>query len=228
MSASTKAYPDLRVVSGASPLTGGTTPHARRSPWNPPSPPPPAPSAAATRSCGGITLNSPSSPTRLFGGCASCAPRTTSATWSPLSRLRASPSASGWRRSCSLRRRQVAPMRPNATGRPPGRPDNRPDQSSPRTADLAPKAMSAAMVRQQRPAGQRPGLAVTCRVSLLVPADCRTRWWYLATCPVCHAPHLGRAKELTDVTGKRKLPCKHLVDIVVARTYGRTDSGAAA
>ena len=36
MSASTKAYPDLRVVSGASPLTGGTTPHARRSPWNPP------------------------------------------------------------------------------------------------------------------------------------------------------------------------------------------------
>lgn len=84
--------------------------------------------------------------------------------------------------------------------------------------------------RQQskRSAGQRPGRAVTCRVSLLVPSGRRTRWWYVATCPVCLRPHLGRAKELAGVTGTRRLPCKHWVNIVVARTYGRPGSGAAA
>jgi hypothetical protein len=45
---------------------------------------------------------------------------------------------------------------------------------------------------------------------------------------VCLLPHLGRARQLADVTGERKLPCKHLVNVVVARTYGSTGSGAAA
>jgi hypothetical protein len=75
--------------------------------------------------------------------------------------------------------------------------------------------------------GQRR-TAVTCRVSLLIPSGRRTRWWYLATCPVCGAPHLGRARELADVTGARRLPCGHWVTIVVARTYGRSRVGAAA
>jgi hypothetical protein len=70
--------------------------------------------------------------------------------------------------------------------------------------------------------------AVTCRVSLLMPAGRRTRWWYLATCPVCRAPHLGAARDLVGVTGIRRLPCGHYVVVTIARTYGRTGSGAAA
>jgi hypothetical protein len=64
--------------------------------------------------------------------------------------------------------------------------------------------------------------AATCRVSLLVPGG-RRRWWhFLATCPVCREPHMGRSKELAGVTGIRRLPCQHWVQVVVARTYGGT------
>jgi hypothetical protein len=73
--------------------------------------------------------------------------------------------------------------------------------------------------RRKRAARRRD--AVTCRVSLLAPGGRRTKWWYLATCPACGAPHLGRARELADVTGTRRLPCRHWVVVVVARTYGR-------
>jgi hypothetical protein len=79
--------------------------------------------------------------------------------------------------------------------------------------------------RRQR-AAERREAALTCRVSLLVPSGRRTRWWYLATCPACGAPHLGRAGELADVTGTRRLPCHHWVTIVVARTYGRAEAAA--
>jgi len=75
-------------------------------------------------------------------------------------------------------------------------------------------------------AGRRPETALTCRVSLLAPGY-RRRWWhYLCRCPVCGAPHLGRARDLADVTGERRLPCKHWVVIVVARTYGRAEAAA--
>ena len=80
--------------------------------------------------------------------------------------------------------------------------------------------------RRQRAAKRRE--AITCRVSLLIPDDQRRWWHYLARCPVCGRPHLGRSRELTDVTGIRRLPCRHWVTIVVARTYGQTGSGAAA
>jgi hypothetical protein len=79
---------------------------------------------------------------------------------------------------------------------------------------------------RQRAASRR--YAVTRRVSLLTPSGRRTCWWYLATCPVWRAPHLGRGRELADVTSTRRLLCGHCVTIAVARTYGRTDSGAAA
>jgi hypothetical protein len=58
-------------------------------------------------------------------------------------------------------------------------------------------------------------------VSLLLPGGRRTRYWYLATCPVCRSPHLGRDAQLADVTRTRKLPCGHTVEIAIARTYGR-------
>jgi hypothetical protein len=61
--------------------------------------------------------------------------------------------------------------------------------------------------------------AQTVRVSLLFPSGRRTRWWYLDRCPVCGCPHLGRAATLEAVTATRRLPCRHWVTIVVARTY---------
>jgi hypothetical protein len=76
----------------------------------------------------------------------------------------------------------------------------------------------------QRASGRRAPL--TARVSLLVPSGRRTRWWYLVTCPVCYAPHLGRSRDLPGVTGKRRLPCGHWVAVAIARTYGRTESAA--
>ena len=65
-------------------------------------------------------------------------------------------------------------------------------------------------------------------VSLLVPSERRRCWWYLVTCRVCGAPHLGRARQLEDVTGPRRLPCGHRVTIMVARTYGQRREGGAA
>ena len=70
--------------------------------------------------------------------------------------------------------------------------------------------------------------AMTARVSLLVPDEQRTRWHYLVRCPACGRPHLGRSRELTGVTGTRRLPCRHWVIIVVARSYGQASPGAVA
>ncbi len=70
--------------------------------------------------------------------------------------------------------------------------------------------------------------AASCRVSLLTPDEQRRWWHYLARCPVCGRPHLGRSRTLAGVTGTRRLPCRHWVTIVVARVYTRADPGAAA
>jgi hypothetical protein len=67
---------------------------------------------------------------------------------------------------------------------------------------------------------------ITCRVSLLAPDEQRKWWRYLGRCPVCGRPHLGRSPEPASVTGTRRLPCRHWVVIVVARTYGRTEGAA--
>lgn len=69
---------------------------------------------------------------------------------------------------------------------------------------------------------------VTCRVSLLVPFGRRTWWWFLGRCPLCGMPFLGRARQLEGVTRKRRGQCGHQLIVVVARTYDRIDSGAAA
>ena len=88
--------------------------------------------------------------------------------------------------------------------------------------------MSAAMTSERlRLAGHAPQ-AITCRVSLLTPDEQRTQWHYLARCPVCGRPHLGWSPDLDGVTVTRKLPCRHWVTIVVARTCGSLDSGALA
>ena len=106
-------------------------------------------------------------------------------------------------------------MPPDAKRRPPPGSAAR-TESSPTATIPAP-----AVTGRRRRAARRREAALTCRVSLLAPAGRRTRWWYLATCPACGAPHLGRARELADVTGTRRLPCRHRVVVVVARTYGR-------
>lgn len=86
--------------------------------------------------------------------------------------------------------------------------------------DSQPSPNAPILGQRQRRNGAKRRDAVTCRVSVLVPSGRRTRWWYLAACPVCLRPHLGRAEELAQVTITRRLPCGHWVEIVVARTYG--------
>lgn len=95
-----------------------------------------------------------------------------------------------------------------------------------RTSPTATIPRATAGARHSRGGSRRD--PATARVSLLTPTKRRTRWWYLATCPVCRSPHLGRGRDLADVTGTRRLPCGHWVAIVVARTYGRINTGAAA
>ena len=70
--------------------------------------------------------------------------------------------------------------------------------------------------------------AITCRVSLLLPNEHRVMWHYLTRCPACGDAHVGRSRSLAGVTVTRRLPCGHWVTVVVARTYGRTEPGAAA
>ena len=78
----------------------------------------------------------------------------------------------------------------------------------------------------------RPALrrreAVTCRVSLLVPDELRTFYHYLARCPLCGRPHIGRSRELDGVTRTRRLPCGHWVTVVVARVYSQKSAPALA
>lgn len=121
-------------------------------------------------------------------------------------------------------------MRPNEEGRPQGHhtPGTGPASQVASTATEPALILRGGTVaeRRQRRNGHRN--APTARVSLLLPAGRRTNFWYLARCPVCGAPHLGRAKELAGVTGARRLPCRHWVTVVIARTYGQMGSGAAA
>jgi hypothetical protein len=63
---------------------------------------------------------------------------------------------------------------------------------------------------------------VTARVTLIVPGYRRLRWTYVATCPVCLVPHIGKARTLDGVTGTRRLPCRHWVVVVIARTLAST------
>lgn len=79
----------------------------------------------------------------------------------------------------------------------------------------------------RRRAGPRRA-AVTCRVSPLVPSGWRTWWWFLGRGPLCGTPFLGRARQLEGVTRERRGQCGHRLIVVVARTYGHLDSGAAA
>jgi len=98
---------------------------------------------------------------------------------------------------------------------------DRPDATSAiTTASLSPKSPA----RQPAQRDREP----VAYVSLLWPAGRRTCWWYLVRCRDCGLPHLGRARELADVTRTRRLPCGHWVTIMIARTYGRPDSRDAA
>jgi len=89
---------------------------------------------------------------------------------------------------------------------------------------ITPRPSTGAARRGRR--GRRPSDAPPTFVSLLWPAARRRMWWYLATCPVCGSPHLGRERELAQVARVRSLPCGHRVKIVIARTYGRPEAVA--
>src|SRR5580692_9930418 len=71
-----------------------------------------------------------------------------------------------------------------------------------------------------------PSGTTTAYVSLYAPAGRRRWWWYSYRCGTCGTYQLGRARELSDVTGERRAGCGHLVSIVIARTYGTPESAA--
>lgn len=83
-----------------------------------------------------------------------------------------------------------------------------------------PSPSDSILSRRQRRSGAKRRDAVTSRALLLVPSQRRTWWWFVARCPVCGLPHLGRSATLDQVTTVRKLPCRHWVEVIVARTYG--------
>ena len=102
--------------------------------------------------------------------------------------------------------------------------EHRPDAlNATTTVSITPRPAKG---RRRRAAKRRK--AMTARVSLLAPDEHRTWWHYLFRCPTCGRPHLGRSRELAGVTGTRRLPCRHWVVIVVARSYGQMSPGAAA
>jgi hypothetical protein len=120
-------------------------------------------------------------------------------------------------------------MPPNMRSGPEGA-----DPRSRREVDALAKVPDTAMVANGIPRRSRPlpgdsrKDAITTRVSLLVPDEFRRWWHYLARCPVCGRPHVGRSRELDGATGIRKLPCRHWVDVVVARSYSQQHQGGAA
>jgi len=189
--------------------------HARRSQWialpssadDWPVPPAAAPRPNSSSRCAAIT-------TRAVLA-------TISATGSRLIRPRRLRSAASWPLSWWA----VTSMPPdNVKGRPPV-PSR---EGGPNAANSVTITAANVTPGKGRRRAARRREAITCRVSLLLPCAHRKMWHYLCRCPQCGSPHLGRARELAGVTGTRRLPCGHWIVVVVARTYGRTDSGAAA
>jgi hypothetical protein len=188
--------------------------HARRHPWN-------APLSYAA------VWRAPERPPRLLSPCGTSitrpAPATISAVGSRGIRPRRLHSAASWPLSWWA----VTSMPPdNVKGRPPvASQESGPDAAS---ATITAASVTRSAVNGRRRGAARRREATTCRVSLLLPCVHRKMWHYLCCCPVCGSPHLGRARVLAGVTGTRRLPYGHWIVVVVARTYGRTDSGAAA
>jgi hypothetical protein len=109
-----------------------------------------------------------------------------------------------------------------------GGPELTTSQGHPNAHQSAITATRISPIKGGRQHAGRRKAAVTCRVSLLVPSGRRTWWWILGRCPVCGTPFLGRARHLQDVTRERRGQCGHRLTVVIARTYDRRDSGAAA
>lgn len=69
----------------------------------------------------------------------------------------------------------------------------------------------------------RPPLAPA---SVYAPLGRRRYWWYAYHCKTCGTYQFGRAKTLDAVTGTRRAGCGHLVSVMIARTYNRTEAAA--
>ena len=67
----------------------------------------------------------------------------------------------------------------------------------------------------------RPGRTPAAFASAFAPSGRRRWWWYTYSCRTCGAHQFGRARTLEDVTGQRRASCGHIVNVVIARTYGR-------
>jgi hypothetical protein len=64
-------------------------------------------------------------------------------------------------------------------------------------------------------------------VTYLPPSGHRKMHWSLGRCPLCGVPHLSRSRTLDDVTHDRRLPCRHWVTPVIARSLSPYDKAVA-
>lgn len=86
----------------------------------------------------------------------------------------------------------------------------------PATTQTTPGEGITSMIDQDTARRQR---AKPVFVSLYEPAGRRTWWWYSYRCPLCATYQLGRARQLDQVTGRRKGGCGHVIEVAIARTY---------
>jgi hypothetical protein len=64
-------------------------------------------------------------------------------------------------------------------------------------------------------------------VSLWAPAGRRRLWVYSYKCAECGTYQFGRRRDLASVTEIRRSGCGHLIEVIIARVYGRADGEAA-
>ena len=83
--------------------------------------------------------------------------------------------------------------------------------------------------RARRAIQSQPGRAAPLApASVFAPGGRRTRWTFTYGCRICGVYSVGRARTIEDVPGIRRASCRHFVTVMIARTYGSGQPGAAA
>jgi hypothetical protein len=112
-------------------------------------------------------------------------------------------------------------------------------EGAPPPAERLPEITSTATAKRQgthagasvaREAGNRPsrrkGRPPLAPASVFSPVGRRKSWWYTYKCQTCGSHLFGRARDLGAVTGERRAPCGHRVQVVAARIYTQPSPGA--
>jgi hypothetical protein len=75
--------------------------------------------------------------------------------------------------------------------------------------------------RARRAIQSQPGrVAPIAPASAFAPSGRRRLWAFTYSCKICEAYHIGRARDIDQVTGLRRAGCGHWVNVMAARIYG--------